>query len=378
MRNYLKAYHVELTTLSPVFIGDGNKIGNKEYIYLARSHRILIPYLGRMFNACVAKKISGEYRNYMMGEKQPLGRWLQEQGFSEGDFEKWKKYELDAGDFFIPSNNNPGRTRPPQDIQTFVKDPYGLPYIPGSSIKGIIRTALVIYAVKNNPAKYSSVLNKIKEQSNDKKGRKFYLAEATSDLETSVFHTLEKNEKRKADAVNSVMAGLVISDSKPLSLSDLALCQKIDVSMDGQENRLNILKEALKPGVKIEFDISIDETLFPYSIEEIFSALNLLNEAYYDSFCKKFDRGDPQPGIIWIVGGDGFGTKTVINALFNEDEALTLTDKVMQVTVDKKYTEHHHDRDRSLGVSPHVFKCTKYEGQLYDFGKAIVNGFTPI
>ena len=62
----------------------------------------------------------------------------------------------------------------------------------------------------------------------------------------------------------------------------------------------------------------------------------------------------------------------------NEDEALTLTDKVMQVTVDKKYTEHHHDRDRSLGVSPHVFKCTKYEGQLYDFGKAIVNGFTPI
>lgn len=33
MSSYLKNYTIELTTLAPVFIGSGEQLGKKEYIY---------------------------------------------------------------------------------------------------------------------------------------------------------------------------------------------------------------------------------------------------------------------------------------------------------------------------------------------------------
>ena len=44
--NYLKHYEMELIILSPVYIGSGEKIGKKEYIFLPLKKRVLVPDLG--------------------------------------------------------------------------------------------------------------------------------------------------------------------------------------------------------------------------------------------------------------------------------------------------------------------------------------------
>ena len=41
-------YNMKLTTLSPIFIGDGKKLIKKEYIYDGENKKIIIPDLMKM------------------------------------------------------------------------------------------------------------------------------------------------------------------------------------------------------------------------------------------------------------------------------------------------------------------------------------------
>ena len=329
---------------------------------------MLVPSLGRMYDAIYKKGLALEFRKFMLGEKKPLGQWLQNNGFSVTELERIKRYELDAGDFFIPSDRNPDRTKPPKDIAAFIKDPYGSPYVPGSSLKGAVRSALLAHLVKSNPSRFEEVIDDL-ERGNDGEGKRDrYLSKTTREMEEKAFHTLGRNEKRTGDAVNSVMAGLIVSDSKPLSLKQLTLCQKIDVTLDGNEKGLPILREMLKPSTIIEFQITIDTTLFPYDMDTIVKALNEFNSVYYDRFGAKFNRGDPQPGIIWVGGGAGYATKTVVYSLFDEPTALRVADRVFNNTLGKNYLTHHHNKDIGMGTAPHIYKCTRYQGTLYDVG----------
>ena len=84
-------------------------------------------------------------------------------------------------------------------------------------------------------------------------GSKGNLREEKNQLEQGVFHTLNRNEKRKSDAVNDLLCGLRIGDSEPLRVDDLALCQKIDVTRDGVDKRLPILRECVRPETEIRF-----------------------------------------------------------------------------------------------------------------------------
>ena len=63
----------------------------------------------------------------------------------------------------------------------------------------------------------------------------------------------------------------------------------------------------------------------------------------------------------------GFLSKTVIYSLFEED-GLMITDKIFRNTLAKNYQIHKHNQDTRLGVSPHICKCTRYHGKLYDMG----------
>ena len=61
---------------------------------------------------------------------------------------------MNSGDALLGNGGKQGRTH---EIQCFIKDAYGMPYIPGSSIKGMIRSALLAYEVKKNPKKYENI-----------------------------------------------------------------------------------------------------------------------------------------------------------------------------------------------------------------------------
>ncbi len=365
MKDYLKHYTLKITALSPIHIGSGQKIGKKIYIYTPWDHKVIIPDIQKMYEDMQKHHLEKGFTEYMMDSRNrlpSLGQWLKEQGFTRKDYEQWKRYEMDAGEAFAQA----GRNRP-KDIDAFVKDAYGMPYIPGSSIKGMIRTALIAWEIDRNPEKFSRIKERIFQKSGERENRNYCLAREMSQLEQQVLYTLGLDEGNRGNAVNDNLSGLLVGDSRPIDMEYLTLSQKIDYTLQKQEKALPLLRESLKPETEICFDISIDTSVCPYTMEDIIEALNCFQKICYKYFYIRFDRGRDEDGIIWLGGGCGFLSKTIIYPLFGED-AVKVIDGIYRNTLGKNYQIHQHTKDMSLQLAPHVCKCTRYHGELYDMG----------
>ncbi len=366
MEGFLKNYKLRIKVLSPIHVGNGEKIGKKEYINLYRDHKVIIPDPVKVYMALCDKGLEEDYTRYMLHSNLEFGAWLKEKMIGKSEFQKWKRYEMDSGDAFFGGLSAKG-VKPPKEIMSFNKDAYGMPYIPGSSLKGMIRTALLAYETTHNIKKYGYISEKIKNNARMKARREFCLSRETTELETAVFHTLNREEKKKSNAVNCCLSGLLVRDSIPISVENLTLCQKIDYTIERKERPMPILREALKPGTEIDFDISIDQTQCPYTIDDIMAALEEFQQYMYKYFYSRFGRGTDEKGTVWLGGGCGFLSKTVLYPVFGE-EAVRITDAVFRNTLGKNYDVHKHNKDVSLKIAPHVCKCTRYDGRLYDMG----------
>lgn len=365
--NYLKHYEMELRILSPVYIGSGEKIGKKEYIFLPLKKTVLVPDLGKMYAALVKKGADREYQQYMLEDTSiPLGIWLKDHKFTMQDYQLWTKYEMNSGDSLLGSGGKQGRTH---EIQCFIKDAYGMPYIPGSSIKGMLRSALLAYEIRKNPEKYENIKQDILANVSHREKRNEFWQKEDLELETTAFHILNREGQKRENAVNSIMAGIVVGDSSPIDTKRLTLSQKIDYTVSGTERPFPILRETIMPGTVVPFELTIDTQICQYKIEDIKTALELFNQICYERFYSHFGRGDNRKGIVWIGGGVGYLSKTVIYSLFDR-EAVQVTQSIFRGTLPERiFRQHKHDKDRSLGVSPHVCKCTRYNDQLYDMGR---------
>lgn len=85
MNDYLKCYNVKIHALSPIYIGSGEKIGKKEYIYMPWRQKVIIPDIEKMYQNICEKELQQEFINYMMDNtpKDPsIGQWLQKHQFN--------------------------------------------------------------------------------------------------------------------------------------------------------------------------------------------------------------------------------------------------------------------------------------------------------
>ena len=397
MENKYRHYTMRLTTLAPVFIGDGKKLRKKEYILKDTGKEIIvmIPDIKKLYQFLRRNKKEQIFSEFLKNPAQKdLRRWLEETAgiaiqpkmnlnFVQYRFEIAKNPNVGSQ----KNNKKQGSGSELKDIATFIKDSFGQPYIPGSSIKGMIRTALLAYelerAKEQGNREIQDRLDEIRQKMEEEMPKDMKLGtkkqeylkkvkRQTAELETLILHTLDKKKDKPKDALNSVMKGLIIGDSKPIGTEHLMLAQKIDVATDGNERGLPIYREALKPGVEVQFEISLSQE-FLYSIEDIFKALEFFNQISNRYFYQKFidrenkDRENKEPGTVYLGGGVGFLSKTVVYPAFRE-EGLGLVDKLFYNTLGENYNTHKHQRDKDLGVSPHACKCTKYNGKTYNMG----------
>ena len=166
------------------------------------------------------------------------------------------------------------------------------------------------------------------------------------------------------------MSGIIISDSKPLSNEDMILCQKWEYHIDGSSKTLNLLRECVKPGTVIKTSMKVDESINQITSEKNYGSskkkfLSIFTIVYFQS---KYPIADQMfDETVFLGGGSGFVSKTVIYSLLGEREGV----QAVQDIFDKTYVpkEHKHYKDCRLGVSPHVLKCTKYCGKTYMMGQ---------
>lgn len=363
MREFLETYEIELWTKSPLYIGSGQDITKKEYVFL-KNKKIGVMNPEKLYQMIKGKRLIAEYEGFLLAnQRKDLTRWLREHRFEDRDLNACMSYELDAGDAVIDSSKT-------LQIQAFTKDPYGCPYVPGSSLKGMLRTILLGSALIENPGNFQRERGQLLTTSRDTRMGKNVFSREIAGLEARQYRTLSRNEKKPGDAVNDVLAGLHISDSAPMKIEDLTLCQRIEMHRDGKERKLNILRESIKPERNITFQITFDRKLCKITPTDIVKAIDIFHNRYYESFSGMFPHVDrPQTGEVFFGGGVGFLSKTIIYDAFSKKDGIELTKRIFEKT--KVPRIHKHDRDTTYGVSPHVLKCTQYQGKQYQMGRCL-------
>lgn len=367
----IKHYDVKIEVLGPLFIGSGQELKRSEFIHNRKNNRIYVMDVFKLFNGLTKLGLLKKYENYVYnnGIKSNLYNFFKENNISDKEYTRWSSYsyEVDAG---VNYNKN---------ILACIKDSYNMPYLPGSSLKGAIRTAL-LNAILLKSDKIDNFADSVETAKFIKRDK--YLKKEVNQIEIGAFHKKreEDTETKKSDAVNSIFKGFRVCDSKPIATENIILCEKVDVFGNGEKNNLkNIIRECIKPGTIIETSIEIDTEIFKYSQNSIENAIKIMYNNTNKRYLSKFPNIHNEKGnLLYIGGGAGFVSKTAVYALFHEPKrALKNAGGILdKVSSNNKMGNHKVDIIK-YGVSPRVRKCTYYKKKLYDFGLCRIE-FQPI
>ncbi|NMC26666.1 MAG: type III-A CRISPR-associated RAMP protein Csm5 [Syntrophomonadaceae bacterium] len=368
---HLATINIKLRALAPVFIGSGERLKKKEYILDKQKGLIYFPDFPRMVSFLKQHSLLDAYENFLVNPNRGDFRaFLEENSVRAGDYTNFVNYSIDAGEA-VRDVNFP-------EVLTFIKDPRGLPYIPGSSLKGALRTAVAADFLRKGDWER---LRTGVERADDSKTPRWYMDRETKDLEKRVFYRLgitnPKDGKEINSAVNDMMQGIRISDSAPIGFDCLTLAGKYDRKPDGSVNPLPIFRECLVPGTEACFTITLDKPVLDkvgLTIARIEEALNRFADDHYANYEQHFkelpsdaDTAAKQGVDIILGGGSGYPSKTILYNLFgNRDRALPVVAKLMH----RQFSSHSHGRDVThYGVSPHILKTTLYKGAYYQMGR---------
>ncbi len=369
-------YKITLEVKGPVFIGSGQTISKKDSIWVPSEKKVYVLDMMKVFDGLKKAGLLKAYEDYLLDPRQKNFSDFIQGNSTRLSVEKckaWAAYSLTARNI-AESGTSRSRGGGSDDILAFMKDPFGCPYIPGSSLKGALRTMIQGAEIIGDRSRFRGLTRSIEGE--EFKSRTRYLSSQQDSISNTLFNKLGRNEKRPSDAVNDIFAGMRISDSAPLSTNDLVLCQKIDIDVDGEEHALPIRRECLKPGTKIQFSMEIDEGMFPYTDKSILKCSDVFYDDYFDSFLGAFGEidheGNTSKHLLLLGGGSGYATKTTTYPLYDDkDAALRAVQRIMIETTStrSKRDPHKHINDENgHKVSPHMRKCTRIGGELYDFG----------
>ncbi len=385
MESYLYRSYIEFQTLSPVFIGGGRELNKKEYIYDRNTGSIYLVDFRKMCEGLQARNLLGAFEAYLMEDVQTqnkrqgtfqnreLFHFLKDNRVPETVYKNWYIGAVKVADKSMNMHSA-------KSIQMFMRNAANEPYIPGSSFKGMLRTVLETNYYLENRDEADEMVDRIHNAR--KQNRNKYLGDEDKRIDVQSIHRKmfevynDNPEKTIADQNNDTLRGLLIGDSQPISLDDMCICQKIDLTIYGEQRPLNLVRECIKPGVRIRIPITIDTRICPFSMKDILNAIREFNKNYIAQFTNHFQGAPATNGnstTFYLGGGAGYLSKTVTYGVMHGDEAVKMTAEIIDQTLPEKVREKHkHYLDIRKGVSPHLLKCTLYQGKLCQMGACCV------
>lgn len=337
----LQVYDMVLTAKSPLFVGSGKELMKKEYLYNSRNKSVTVIDHIKLMEYLVYRgtpDMLDKYESFMLENNANLLDFLNDTiRLNAAERRKISLYETNAGAAL-------SETHSLRNIKMFMRNAKNKPYIPGSSVKGALRTAILVKMINDGNAVPSV---------ND------------SNLEANYLHTLNRTAQ-KNNALNSVMSGVSISDSLPLENSDMVLAGKLDVFKDGGRNRLNVVRECVKPGTAVKFKLVIKPELCgDVNAEYIVAAVREFGIYYKNTFSSKFDGLADAPSetfadCILLGGGAGYFSKNIVYPKRSWEEGVRIVSEKMT----SKFRIHHHERDIREGISPRALKYTKCKADV--------------
>ncbi|WP_304078283.1 type III-A CRISPR-associated RAMP protein Csm5 [Phascolarctobacterium succinatutens] len=397
-----------LKIVTPINISDGIVLGAKDYLYDSRRQKVYFLNLHQWHMFIYKHMLLKKYESYLANfrDKQSLLEWLRMQGYDIDDVRTVITSEAQATVNLM--DNEKKKTL--NDINRHIQQPDGSLYVPGSSIKGVFRTA-ILYSLLQ---KRQDVKVKYWRQIQEKISSNYFnpykdFKELMSDLENELLHTLRllDGDIRSNNAVCSAMRGLKVSDlpidsiddewndlvcsaMRGLQVSDTyasrkmqtAILQKVDGGLDkfvkASPKKLPIFRECMLPEAELFFDVKIEKavmsTIGISSVDDLLKATHSFFAAVTDLLQQAFGKEYQEvfqgvaAGNMFLGGNTGFLSKTLLAMLAPDKDTAKNTIKVL---LDKSFKNHKHLlRDKI--IAPRTLKCTNYNGKLMLMGVAEV------
>ncbi|MBM6926832.1 type III-A CRISPR-associated RAMP protein Csm5 [Pseudoflavonifractor phocaeensis] len=348
---HLEEYCLNLTAFGPVFVGCGKIYGKNSYLFDPRTKRVSFIQEEALFRWLVQTGHVDSYEEAVLcGRPFNLAQFLRQCGISDKERHALIRYEVSAGEIL-------DETHSLKQIHAFMRDGQGRAYVPGSSVKGALRTALLhAILIRDDSGK----------ERNLKPVRKSYEI-----AESDYFNTLKLKNSRPGDMVNSIMRGISVADSKPLPDTTLILSNKLDINPDGRLSLPNLVRECIAPGTELTFRLTLDRSVLGknWTLEQLKQDIALFSQYYQNTFQTRFP--EPQGGrisngnFLLLGGGSGFFGKTAVYPLLGYERASQFTQKQMQ----QVFRNHKHEQDlRRYRISPHCMKYTWTRHGTREFG----------
>lgn len=374
-----------LTVVSPTNIGGPETLTTKDYMYNYDSGEVYLLNNYEWFRFLSRHNKLAEFELYMQDEMvRPNGRTMYDWAKNAIGASQLTKDTLGSaiGSIMKSSIYNKGRKNSLNDITPQIRGANGDVYIPGSSIKGVIDSAIISHMLRNNKAFRSTVqreLRKVLEVYKRKNARNLFkdIFKMVNLAILKHIHVLTNNEGKPFKGIlANAFRGISISDAMPMGAIQTEVLKKEDscIAEDGT-HAISVHRECILPNQKFSFTVTLDTAMTKeIGITSIDQVLDILQEdfdATHKLLVSKFKKVSPsifkalEPANAYIGSNTGFVQKTIIMAAFTDDEKIGID--IIKAILDVNFQKAEHDRKDTV-MAPRAIKLVKWNGNYYEMG----------
>lgn len=372
----MRYWEMELDVCTPLFIGSGEKITKLDYVYRYNDGKVYMLDEAKWASFLKRARLMDDFVSQVaLGKCFSLDSYLKNHRelaarlhTSDIVMELKRRGVLHEGIPAYVTGKNP------YDIVTFARNGLGERYIPGSSLKGAFRTAILAYVLLNIDR--TKCYNKLEHATRNA------VDETMDDVEKYLGIRIDKDGKY--DMVNSRFKGLTVSDAKLMN-ETAAIVQKWDLSLTKSRSEKNpkdlrIYREAIVPATKAVFTIGIDGSergmgeIGVKTAGNLLHALSVFRDLQYKTYKEAIDKvykGSVDHSVfryldelneanLVLGGGTGYISKTLIYPIAgSREKGKSIARKILSEQFDRpgrKYDPKHRYDDI---ISPHTLKLTK-------------------
>lgn len=375
----------ELTCISPIHIGNGELLKQYEYIFTKDRNQQRVYFLdkAKWMAFLVRHDLIDDYAQSVFSGKLNLYGWLQSQRIGSLSAIIREVCNASADVYLVRE-----RQQRVNDISRQVKTPDGIPYIPGSTLKGAIRSAILFHDIRQHPEAYLPFWDRIKAAMKAREKDKYdkQMVHLAQNIERQAFTRLKQQKNRPDDALQSVMKGLSISDAMLVGHErDTVILQKYDVSAISGEglngHPLALFRECIPAGRKFRFSMTLDKDIARLigitSLDDVWQwvrdylAFGLAQERGVFGHEYKGEFEESKLADIRLGGGTGFLSKTVYYALAPKKDGQSVLAEFFDKVLFTRNGGHHHSiKDDRL--TPRTLKLAWADNDRWILGLAAV------
>lgn len=385
MSNRIDHAQLSLTIVSPTNIGGPETLTTKDYMYNYDAGEVYLLNNYEWFRFLDRHNKLAEFEIYMQNEMvRPNGRTMYDWAKNTIGASQLTKDVLGPaiGSIMKSSIYNEGRKNSLNDITPQIRGANGEVYIPGSSIKGVIDSAIISHMLRNNKVFRSTVqreLRKVLDVYKRKNARNLFkdIFKMVNLAILKHIHVLTNNEGKPFKAIlASAFRGISISDAMPMGAIQTEVLKKEDSCVDEDgTHEISVHRECILPNQKFTFTLTLDTAITKeIGITSIDQVLDILQEdfdATHKLLASKFKKVSPsifkalEPANAYIGSNTGFVQKTIIMAAFTDDEKTGID--IIRAILDINFEKAKHATKDSF-MAPRAMKLVKWNGHYYEMG----------